>query len=89
MEGAAGVGVEDAAGVGGAGGGRGGRRRQRRARGVGGGRRGLGLALGDAAVADLPGLLLQGRGVPHGARPWVGGPDARGLQGVAVLLGLQ
>lgn len=89
MEGAGGVRVEDAAGVGGAGSGGGGGRGQRGPRRVGRRRRRFRLALGDAAVADFPGLLLQGRGMPHGTWPWIRGTNTRGLERVAVLLGLK
>lgn len=72
-------------------GGSGGRRRgQGRAGGVGGGDGAtLGLAVGDPAVADLAGLVLQGRWVPHGAGPGRGGPDPRGLEGAGVLFHLE
>lgn len=82
--------VEHAADVRGAGGGGGRGRGQRRAGGVGGGDGAtLGLAVGDAAVADLAGLALQRRRVPHGAGPGRGGPDPRGLEGAGVLLHLE
>lgn len=70
--------------------------------GAGGGRRGQGgagrvgsgcraalcLAVRDAAVADLPRLVLQRRGVAHGARADGGWPDPRRLQIIVVLLHL-
>lgn len=89
MKRAGGVRVEDAAGVGGAGSGRGGRGGQRGAGRVRGRRRGFRLALRDAAVADFPWLLLQGRGMSHGTWPWIRGTNTRGLERVAVLLGLK
>lgn len=73
-----------------AGGGRGRGRGQGRAGGVGGGdSTTLGLAVRDAAVADLARLVLQRRRVPYGAGPGRGGPDARGLEGAGVLLHLK
>lgn len=82
-----GVRVEDAAGVRGAGSGRGRGWGQRGPRRVWGRRRGFRLALGDAAVADFPWLLLQGRGMSHGTWPWIRGTNTWGLERVAVLLG--
>lgn len=91
MEGAAGTlrRVEHAAYVCGAGGGGGGGWSQGGAGGVGG-RDGppLGLTVRDAAVADLPGFVLQRRRVSHGAGPRRGRTDARRLQRAGVLLHL-
>lgn len=82
-----GIRVEHAAGVCGAGSGRSRGRGQRGAGGVWGRCCGFRLALGDAAVADFPWLLLQGCGMSHGTWPWIRGTNTRGLEGVAVLLG--
>lgn len=91
MEGAAGPlwRVEHAAYVRGAGGSGGGGRSQRCAGGVGGGHSpALGLAVRDAAVTDLPRLVLQRRRVAHGTRPRRGGTDPWRLQRTGVLLHL-
>lgn len=89
MERTGGIRVEHAAGVCGAGSGRSRGRGQRGAGGVWGRGCGFRLALRDAAVADFPWLLLQGCGMPHGTWPWIRGTNTRGLEGVAVLLGLK
>lgn len=91
MEGAAGTlrGVKDAAYISGAGCGRGRRWGQWRPGGVWGGDGAtLGLAVCDPVVADLSGLVLQRRGVPHGAEPRRCWSDSRGLQRTGVLLRL-
>lgn len=92
MEGAAGTlrRVEHAAYIGGAGGGGCGGRSQRCAGGVGGGDSpALGLAVGDAAVADLPGLVLQRCWVSHGAGPRRRRTDPRRFQRTGVPLHLE
>lgn len=83
--------VEHAAHICGAGGGGGGRGRGQGGTGrVGGrGRHPLGLAVRDAAVADLPGLVLERRRMSHGAGSGRSGSDPRRLQRIGVLLRLQ
>ncbi len=91
VEGAAGTlrRVEHAAYICGAGGSRGRGRSQGGAGGVGGGDSPpLGLTVGDAAITDLPGLVLQRRRVSHGAGPRRGRTDPRRLQRTGVLLHL-
>lgn len=82
-------GVENAADVGGAGGPGGGRRGQGGAGRVGGRGRALRLAVRDPAVADLPGLVLERRRVPHGSWPGRGGAYPRRLQGAVIPFGLR
>lgn len=92
VEGAAGTlrRVKHAAYICGAGGGGGRGRSQGGAGGIGGGDSpSLGLAIRDAAIADLPGLVLQRRWVSHGARPRRGRTDPRRLQRTGVLLHLE
>lgn len=92
VEGAAGTlrRVEHAAYVCGAGSGRGRGGSKGGAGGVGGGDSpSLGLAVRDAAITDLPGLVLQRRWVSHGAGPRRGGTDPWRLQRTRVLLHLK
>ena len=52
----------------------------------GGGSPTVSLTVRDAAVTNLPGLILQWCWMSHGARPWRGWTDSRGLQSTVVLL---